>query len=191
MRRNSNLSYPARTPTGWCDSTGKYGLISRIMHWSMAALVAWQFLGMVLLSLLGKTPLTLFFLGTHGSLGALLFVLLAFRLIWAACNAKNRPRYEATLGGLIAKLGHIALYSLVLIVPLAALIRSYGSDRAFAPFGIPLWDARAIPIDWMIALGDAVHGVFAWVLMAIIVGHSGMALWHRYVKRDAVWQRMA
>lgn len=175
----------------WLDSPGKYGLVSRLLHWGMAAIFAWQFLGMIFKVTLGKTPLTGFFTSSHASLGALLFLLVALRLVWALYNARRRPGYEASCSGLMARLGHVALYGLMFAVPSLALLRSYGSGRAFAPFGIPLWSAGEDRVEWMTAAGNAAHGLLGWVLLAIIVGHLGMAIWHRVAKRDDVWQRMA
>lgn len=172
------------------DNHKRYDLVSRVLHWGMAAIFLWQFLGMVLLIILGETPLTYFFLGTHGPLGAVLFVLIAIRLGWSASNTSNRPPQEASYSGKLASIGHRLLYALMIIVPLLALLRSYGSGRAFSPFGLSLWEASEQKIEWMIAVGNAAHGILAWVLLAMIVGHVGVALWHRAVKRDQVWSRM-
>ena len=32
--------------------------------------------------------------------------------------------------------------------------------------------------------------VLAWTLLAMIVGHASMAIWHRVALRDKVWGRM-
>ena len=167
------------------DGKEKYGLVSRLLHWGMAALMAWQFTGMILLAILGKTPLVKFFLGTHGNIGVLLLTLAALRAIWALSNASRRPAAINTM----ARLGHLALYGLLLIIPTLSLIRSYGSGREFSPFGIPFWGASE-KIEWMVDLGDLLHGELAWVLLALIAGHIVMAMWHRTVKRDQVWERM-
>ena len=167
------------------DGKEKYGLVSRLLHWGMAALMAWQFTGMILLATLGKTPLVKFFLGTHGNIGVLLLTLAALRAIWALSNASRRPAAINTM----ARLGHLALYGLLLIIPTLSLIRSYGSGREFSPFGIPFWGASE-KIEWMVDLGDLLHGELAWVLLALIAGHIVMAMWHRTVKRDQVWERM-
>ena len=168
------------------DGKERYGQVSRLLHWGMAAILAWQFTGMILLAILGKTPLVKFFLGTHGNIGVLLLTLAVLRVIWALGNTSRRPAAISTMAGL----GHVALYGVLLMVPVLALIRSYGSGRAFAPFGIPFWDASE-KIEWMVDLGDMLHGELAWFLLAFIAGHIAMALWHRTVKRDRVWERMA
>ncbi|MGG4603675.1 cytochrome b [Paenalcaligenes sp. Me131] len=172
------------------DNHERYGLVSRVLHWGMGAIFLWQFVGMGLLIILGETPLTYFFLGTHGPLGAVLFVLIMLRLGWLGRNARSRPQPADTCNGKLASLGHKLLYALMLIVPLLALLRSYGSGRAFAPFGISLWEASEPKISWMISVGNAAHGVLAWLLLALIVGHVGAAISHKAIKRDQVWSRM-
>lgn len=172
------------------DSHERYGVISKFFHWGMAAIFLWQFLGMLLLIMLGKTPLTTFFLGTHGPLGAVLFVLVALRLGWLSQNLAHRPQPEASSSGNLASVGHRLLYVLMIVVPVLALLRSYGSGRAFTPFGISLWEASDQKIDWMVAAGNAAHGVLAWVLLVMIAGHIAFAVWHRVVKHDQVWGRM-
>lgn len=174
----------------WLDKPESYGAVSRLLHWSMAAVFAFQFLGMALLVVLGEIPLTKFFLGLHPSLGTLLFLLICLRLAWSGVNARRRPSYGASISDRLARLGHAALYVLMLVVPLLALLRSFGSGRAFALFGIPLWGATEDKIEWMAVTGDAAHGLLAWVLLAMIAGHAAAAIWHRLIQRDNVWQRM-
>ena len=79
------------------DSPQRYGAVSRLLHWGMATILAWQFTGMVLLNTLGKVPITLFFIGSHSSLGVSLALLAFLRLLWWAKNAGQRPGQEATL----------------------------------------------------------------------------------------------
>ena len=81
---------------------------------------------------------------------------------------------------LAAKLGHAGLYGLLLLIPALALLRQYGSGRAFEPFGLPLMSGfDGDKIAWMVEPGNLLHGVLGWVLLAMIVGHIGMVLLHR------------
>jgi cytochrome b561 len=80
----------------------------------------------------------------------------------------------------------------MLLVPGLALLRAYGSGRAFSPFGVPLFPGfPGGPIGWMTAPAHAAHGLLAWLLLALIAGHVVMALAHRLIWRDDVLQRMA
>ena len=74
----------------WLDTPERYGLITRTLHWGMALILAWQFLGMILRQLLGRTPLVSTIAGTHSSVGTLLFALIVIRLLWGLMNRINR-----------------------------------------------------------------------------------------------------
>lgn len=174
----------------WLDSPTRYGLISRVLHWGMAALFAWQFTGMALRLLLGRTPLTAIMVGSHAPIGTLLFALVLVRGAWGLYNLRRRPAHGTSVVGLLSRLGHAALYLLMLVVPALALVRQYGSGRAFAPFGIPLMEASE-RVESLMAPGNAAHGLLAWVLLALVAGHIGMVLVHRYRWRDDTLARMA
>jgi len=174
------------------DTPQRFGLVSRALHWGMAALLFWQFTGMVLKVTIGRTALTGFFVGTHSAMGTLLLTLVLLRGAWGLLNARRRPMPDPGLLGRLATLGHLALYALMILVPSLALLRSYGSGRAFAPFGLPLFPGfEGGPISWMTAPGNAAHGLLGWTLLTLIAGHVGMVVLHRFAWRDAVLDRMA
>lgn len=176
-------------PDPWRDSPRRFGRISRWLHWAMAALFLWQFAGMVLKEVLGRTPVSGFFVGTHRDVGFLLFVLLVLRASWGLYNFGRRPPHQPGVIGVLALMGHLALYGLMLAVPALALLRQYGSGRPFAPFGIPLM-GPGDPVPWLMAPANAVHGLLGWALLALIAGHAAMVVVHRAVWRDDVAQRM-
>ncbi|UJJ33257.1 cytochrome b [Halopseudomonas maritima] len=158
------------------DSAARYGVVSRVLHWGMALLLLWQFLSAGARLLLEDTPIEAFFWSTHKPLGFLLFALIWLRLVWALANRQRRPASV----GLPATLGHLGLYALLIAVPGLALLRQYGSGRAFEPFGLPLMAGFDGKTEWMISLGNALHSWLGWTLLALIVGHAFMALLHRH-----------
>lgn len=176
------------------DTPARYGTISRLLHWSMAALILWQLTGMVLKVTLGRDhAITNVFTPYHSAIGLVLFVLIVSRVIWLVLNRANRPGHPAGMMGLAARLGHFALYALMFIVPFAALLRAWGGERAFAPFGFEIFAARA-PEDVVtpaVAIGNALHGELAWVMAVLILGHVVMALFHQLILRDQLLKRMA
>ena len=173
------------------DTPQIYGRVTRLLHWIIAALVAWQFVGMGLRLLLGRTPLVSFFVGSHQKVGTVLFGLIVLRLAWAVANRGNRPDHGAGVQGVAARLGHLALYAVMALVPVAALMRAYGSEKAFAPFGFQIFPAQTPEIGWMVGVGDAIHGEFAWVLLALVAGHVLMVGVHEGMWRDGTLARMA
>lgn len=174
----------------WTDTPTRYGAISRALHWAMAALFAWQFAGMLLKFVLGRVPLMKFWVGTHSSIGTLLLILLALRLLWALAQRRHRPAYAQGALGRLAALGHVALYVLMLVVPALAVLRMFGNGRAIELFGITFRPETGQKIEWMVAPASLLHGILAWVLLALIAGHVLMVILHRYLWRDDVLPRM-
>jgi cytochrome b561 len=183
------LPRPDRLP--WRDTPERYGLISRLLHWGMAALILWQFLGMAVKITLGRVPLAGFFVGLHAPVGVLLFLLILTRIGWTLAMRHRRPAQATGLAGLAARAGHAALYLLMLVIPSLALLRAFGSDRAFSVFGVTLFPAGGAPIEWMVTAGHLLHGTLAWTLCALVGGHIAMTLLHQALWRDGTLTRMA
>ncbi|SNR54651.1 cytochrome b [Puniceibacterium sediminis] len=175
----------------WRDTHVAYGTVTRCLHWTMAGLIGWQFLGMGLRLILGRTPLVSFFVGTHQNVGTLLFLLIVLRIVWALINRRNRPTYAPGMAGRAARAGHLMLYLALAVVPAAALVRAYGSDRGFSPFGVEIFSAQQPPLAWMVTLGNALHGEIAWGMAVLILGHVVMVGVHQRMWRDATLDRMA
>jgi len=174
----------------WRDDATGYGLVSRALHWGMAALFLWQFGGMLLKLVVGRVPWMGFWVGTHASVGTALLALMLARGLWAVGQRQHRPPYHAGPLGRFAKLGHGALYGLMLIVPALALLRLLGSGREVRLFGVLLREATGERIAWMVQPATLLHGVLAWTLLALIAGHVAMVFVHRCVWKDDILRRM-
>lgn len=174
----------------WLDTPRRYGLVSRLLHWTVGLLIVWQMTGMVVKLALGKHPVSAFFVSSHANLGTLLFALIVLRAGWALSNRRHRPPHDPGFIGIMARAGHVALHALMLIVPLLALLRAFGSGKGFSPFGLPLVAPTGVRIDWMVAPANLLHGVLAWILLVLIAGHIAMVIAHRFFWRDDVTSRM-
>lgn len=158
------------------DNSDRYGRVTRVLHWAMAILLLWQFLSAGAHLLLEDTAIEKFFWATHKPLGALLFLLAVIRGVWGLINLAQRPRSIS----IPAKLGHLGLYALMIVVPGLALLRQYGSGRAFEAFGIPIFAGfEGDRISWMTDLGNMLHSSLGWVLLVMVLGHTFMVFWHR------------
>lgn len=174
----------------WTDDGYRYGRLTRWLHWAVAGILAWQFTGMAVKLIVGRAPITAFWVGTHKWVGTVLMLLILVRAVWGLWNMTRRPPHQPGLIGLAALAGHLTLYALMLVVPALALLRQWGSGKPLEAFGVTLMEKGGAEIAWMTAPADAAHGLLAWVLLAAIVGHIAMVLVHRYVWNDGTTRRM-
>ncbi len=175
----------------WRDTPERYGLTTRLLHWSMAALFAWQFFGMGVKLVLGRHAFTAFMVGTHKPVGTVLMLLILLRGAWGLSQWRRRPPHPASWIGRMAAAGHALLYALMFYVPAVALLREYGSGRGFAPWGIPLFPATGEKLAWLMTPANLSHGVLAWTLLALVAGHVLMVALHHWWWRDTTLARMA
>lgn len=160
----------------WPDSADRYGAISRFLHWTMALILAWQFTTALAHLLPGETAPAEWLWGTHKTSGFVLMVLVLIRAAWALAQHAHRPPSTDRL----ARLGHFALYALMLLIPLLALLRQFGSGKSFSPFGIPVMPGfDGNEIAWLVAPANLFHSWLGWALLALIAGHVGMVIAHR------------
>lgn len=171
------------------DTPERYGRVSRVLHGAMALLLTVQLLGALLHAFARGVSLERLLWSNHGSLGFLLLVLAVLRGAWGLVNLGRRPQQLGFLGRL-AGVSHLLMHALMILVPLLAVLRAYGRGRGFSPFGIPLFDASGQEIQALITPASTFHSLLAWVLLALIVGHVGAAVYHRVVLKDGVFSRM-
>ncbi len=165
--------------------------IAKGLHWLMAALL----LGLLALGLymtdLPLSPEKLLLYSWHKWLGVSAFLLLWCRLLGRLTHrAPAAPEGVSAGMARLATLGHLALYALMLLIPLSGWLMSSAKGVPTVWFG--LWP---IPDLWPRdrALGDAlqlVHRALNYLLMATIAGHVAAALWHHTVRKDDTLRRM-
>ncbi|WP_434458612.1 cytochrome b [Stutzerimonas urumqiensis] len=169
------------------DSRTRYGVISRLFHWGVGALIFWQALKLGDRIAEGEHWIGQTLVPWHVSIGSVLLVLIVLRIFWAIGQLPRRPLHDPATAWLV-KSGHFALYAVMLAMPLSGLAHLIGNGYGVKVFGNQLV-AKGDEIGWAAAVGS-LHSPLAWLLVILIVGHVGMALYHRLVKRDDIMQRM-
>ncbi|MHC5305662.1 cytochrome b [Bartonella sp. LJL80] len=177
---------------GLWDSPTRFGIGSRIFHWSMAGLFIWQFITAISHFFLSPdSSLRGFFWQTHYTVGTILFVLVLLRGIWGLINLRRRPSFAQNFWGLAARLGHFALYLLMFLVPFFALLRAYGSGRGFSVLGLQIFLPTGNQAPELMAAGNKFHGELGWLLLLLIIGHIMMVYVHRLILKDGLDKRMS
>jgi cytochrome b561 len=168
----------------------RFGLISRLLHWSMALLILVMLaLGMRIANMQpGLSNLWLY--GLHKTLGLTVLALVVIRLIWHAVSPPPAPKSPpGTWEMRAAKAGHWALYALMLVIPLSGWVASSATgidvmfaDRWTLPAIAPVsevWEARAF----------AIHGILTKLLFGLVSVHALAAI-KREMDGDGTLTRM-
>ncbi|QWW71444.1 cytochrome b [Rhizobium sp. WYJ-E13] len=166
-------------------SRARYPLAIRVLHWIMAAIVlAMIALGWVMTTAGESGPEALYPL--HKSFGLLIFLLVSLRLvfrIWAGV-----PELPTGLGKwevAAAKAAHIALYVLMIVVPLMgyAMSSSFTQSDGVVFFGITV--PELLPKDdTQFRLFQLLHRLLAYTLLFVVALHVLAVLKHRFLDRN-------
>jgi len=169
-----------------CSATS-YDRMTIVLHWVVALLVVEQFLGAQIIDWFPRGPLRVNARSVHIVLGVTLAVLLAVRIFWRLTRGRQLVR-EPGLLNLAARLVHHLLYVLLIaIVLLGLVLTSARGDSIFGAFSV--WSFAPGNRDLANAIGE-VHETVAWTIIVVAALHAAAALFHRFVLKDRVLQRM-
>jgi len=175
----------------------RYDAPSRAFHWITAVVVSIAFVlgpeGFGRLMHDGVDPATHSDIIWHESLGILVLVLTALRLVWLALRPATPKFAMAGWMQLAGKLMHLALWALLLALPMTAFL-ALGSE------GHPLTLLGGVRLDRLPLIADSAIGKLAdWgdvhqflgdAIMWLAGLHAAAALFHHLVLKDGVLSAM-
>lgn len=173
-------------------NTDRWGATSQLLHWTIAVLILSIGAVGLVMGELPRSPKWFWVYTLHKSLGLTVLALVLVRIAWrlyagAPPPVAGTPRWQARL----ASFTHGAIYVLILAMPLSGWLYDSASGlRPFRWFGLAEVPKLSPPHE---ALADAMHEtheLLFWVLIALVIGHAGAALYHHFVRRDATLARM-
>lgn len=169
------------------NTSTHYGWISVVLHWVIAAaILAMLFLGFTAAA--SSDPgIQRAVLSWHVPLGIAILIFMIFRFAWNYLGARPSPpaglaRWQVR----IAHVGHLMLYVLTFAIctsGVALMAISGGTGTLFSSTSEALPDFKAFA-PW---LG---HVIGAFALVALLLAHVLAALWHQFIRRDALFSRM-
>ncbi len=176
----------------------RYHLSIRVLHWLMAAgfLCMWG-LGWTMTNVAeDDSPAQEFLFGLHMSIGVSLLFLLVLRIaIRLRAGAPPLPRALPRRDRIGARVGHIALYVLpVLIITLGWAETDFGG-HGVEWFGLAMPKVFPTMETWggikPEDLAAELHGSLAWTLLAVALIHIAAVAKHRWIDRHDVLHRIS
>ncbi len=172
-------------------AVGGYSGGQKWLHWLMAALILTLIpVGFIMTGMAeGGARNRIYEL--HKSFGMIVFVLAVMRV--ALRTARGAPPLPASLPDwqrAVAHASHLALYGLIVLVPVLGFV---GTSMCCSP--VKLFGLVTVPIALPGGMETAktilaAHGWAVLLMAAILLAHVAGALMHAVVLRDGVFQRM-
>ncbi|HEY4371526.1 MAG TPA: cytochrome b [Burkholderiales bacterium] len=127
----------------------------------------------------------------HGSVGALMLLLMIARLAWRATHRPPAlPTHMARWKVRASHVVHGLLYALLFAAPVVGMMHRMAGNHPIAFFGLFEWPVLITPDDALRIFADKLHVFLVTVIGLLIAGHFAAVLVHRFIDRDGVAQRM-
>lgn len=133
-------------------------------------------------------------LDVHKVLGITILALTVVRILWRMTHrVPPLPVSISPMLKLLAHVVHMALYILLLVMPLSGWWMTSAFPQRH-PILAGFFDIPFLPVPVSMASAGAaheVHEIGGWVMIALAVLHIGAALKHHFIDRDAILLRMS
>src|SRR5215467_2751188 len=168
-----------------------YSTTAKVLHWLIVVLVLAQFIFALTMPHIGRnTPVTTL-ISLHFSFGIIILLVALVRLFWRATHAEPTP-----LDGVppwqvqSARVIHWLLYLLLLALPILGWINASWRGMPIVMFGMELPKLIATRAPGWGWTGNF-HVFLGYYVMLPLIGlHVLAGLYHYFIRRDGVFQRM-
>ena len=195
---HKNLKYPSqykrtvRKLMQTRNSPQTYGWVSIFLHWGMATfLIGLYFVGDYMVELNYYNPLYHILPFWHKSIGVALGFALLFRIVWNLTNPKPKPLQNTPpLTHNLAKLGHLGLYALIIIMLISGYLISTAKGKGIEVFGWFEIPALLGVDEQRGEIAGKVHAIAGFIFISLVAVHALAALAHHFYWKDSTLTRM-
>lgn len=175
----------------WGNTAKQWGLVSRLLHGFMAIAIIFMLgLGTTMINM-RLSPMKLEMFMVHKSLGILLLLLVAVRIIWRVLNPAPKPsRSISKFQRRTASFAQLLMYVLMVCIPISGWVINSAANfplQWFGLFEIPSITGPSLETEEFAKL---VHLILVSTLGAIVLIHISAALHHHFIKKNKILKRM-
>ena len=172
------------------DTASGYGIVSRLIHWLMAAAIFALFaLGVWMVELDYSSPYYTSAPAIHKSTGMLLLFLLIPRFVWRLVNPKPDDHELSPFERKASHLVHWGFYPLLLALMVTGYLIPTSGGRpvdVFGWFAVPSLVSR----EGLADQAGLVHWYLAYVTIGLAGVHAAAALKHHFIDKSRILTRM-
>jgi cytochrome b561 len=169
----------------------KYNSTAITLHWLIALLIVIAFSVGHYMADLDLSPWKLKVFAWHKWVGVTIFALVLFRIFWRSTHAVPvLPAGMSAMMKMLSGLTHLAIYLLMLAIPLSGWLHSSAAGVTVVYFNV-LTLPDLVGKDKALAhLFKEIHESLNWALLGLVMLHVAAALKHQLVDRDNLMNRM-
>lgn len=173
------------------NTATRWGSLSQFLHWLIVVLVVTQVALALVFKSLHRGPLLFILVNSHKSIGITILALMLIRVLWrwGSC-VPDLPAALTAYERLVARGTHVALYVILLVMPLTGWLGSVAHGipvRWFALVTLPDIVAKNAALSKLMFMA---HFWLAILLGVIVTVHIAAAIRHHFVLRDDTLRRM-
>jgi cytochrome b561 len=168
-----------------------YTSTAKSLHWLILALLIVQFTVAWTMPHIGRNTRPGTLINLHFSLGVLILAVAIVRLVWRFTQGEPAPEDGMPPWQVAsARLVHWLLYLLLFVVPILGWANASYRGFSVVMFGLELPKLVATRAPGWGWTGDIHSFLATYVLLGLVGLHVLAALYHYFVRRDGVLQRM-
>lgn len=167
------------------NSTTDYGVVSKTLHWLMAAIIlVLFFVGIYMAELPKETAeekqYAFQFYNLHKSFGVVALLLIVLRLAWLRISpAPQLPAAFAPKERVVVKALQGLLYLLMLVLPISGYVMSNAAGKPVNFFGMGELPALIGESKAIAGIAHEIHEIMGLAILVMIVLHAAGAIKHR------------
>ena len=161
--------------------------VTLALHWLIALLIVAAYAAS---SLVEDGPGRAWAMTLHGSLGLLVFGLSLLRILWRGFARHPAPVPMPALMARVAHYAHGALYVMMVAAPALGLLALWASGQGISVFGLLALPSPMTASRGLAKFLEEAHELAANALVALALLHAAAAIFHQYILRDHLLERM-
>ena len=173
------------------NTASSYGSVAKFIHWLMAIMLVGLFIVGNVMTDMDLSPDKLEIYQLHKSFGIAVLALILFRFFWKITNpAPQLPQTMNRFEMIVSQIVHYSFYALILLTPIFGWLMSNYAGYPVSVFGLFTLPDLVAPDQEMNKIFKEWHETLADLIMVLAALHALAALYHYFIKKDRVLQRM-